>query len=288
MGHVIGIVVLIIVLLAAIVAFAEDHPETAIWMVTGGVGLLVLCVLCIMTICAMEDRNKALDRRLQERLAQRGMVAPASPLVAPSPENGHSIPVEPPSQRADPTLAWIQQPAPVITPVLAPPIRTPQWTLGHVLLYGPPGTGKTTLATVMAKELEPVYRQAVNVISITPAQLSTKAMLDSVMDQIQERNVVFIDEIHGVSETPLIEEALYSVLAEGTYHRSFGGMALSIQVPHCTMIGATTIAGQLSRPLRERFLMEWNSIRWRQRLWPRFSIRTRSRSRSPPIMDSTG
>ncbi len=122
-------------------------------------------------------------------------------------------------------------------------------SLDHVLLYGPPGLGKTTLAAIIAAELGVNFR-----VTSGPA-LERPGDLAAMLTNMEEGDVLFIDEIHRLPRT--VEEILYPAMEDFSIDimQGKGQGALSIHLPlqHFTLIGATTRAGQLSAPLRDRF-----------------------------------
>ncbi len=121
--------------------------------------------------------------------------------------------------------------------------------LDHVLLFGPPGLGKTTLASIVAKELD------VNFKATSAPMISKTGDLAAILTNLEANDVLFIDEIHRLN--PAIEEVLYSamedfqldlIIGEGPSARS-----VKIDLQPFTLVGATTRSGLLSTPLRERF-----------------------------------
>lgn len=122
-------------------------------------------------------------------------------------------------------------------------------SLDHVLLYGPPGLGKTTMAHVIANELES------NIRLTSGAALSRVGDLASILSSLQAGDVLFIDEIHRLPKN--VEEILYSAMEDFTISVVVGkdvdARSIDVTLKPFTLIGATTKPGDLSEPLRDRF-----------------------------------
>lgn len=122
-------------------------------------------------------------------------------------------------------------------------------TLDHVLLYGPPGLGKTTLAGIVANELGVNFR-----VTSGPA-IERAGDLAALLSNLQPGDVLFIDEIHRLSRS--VEEVLYSAMEDYALDIIIGkgpsARSVRIELPKFTLIGATTRAGSLAAPLRDRF-----------------------------------
>jgi len=127
--------------------------------------------------------------------------------------------------------------------------RNRQEALDHVLIFGPPGLGKTTLAHVIANEMGVNLRQTSGPVLERPGDLA------ALLTNLEARDVLFIDEIHRLS--PVVEEILYPAMEDYQIDIMIGegpaARAIKLDVPPFTLVGATTRAGLLTSPLRDRF-----------------------------------
>ncbi|MGH8040715.1 MAG: Holliday junction branch migration DNA helicase RuvB, partial [Rudaea sp.] len=121
--------------------------------------------------------------------------------------------------------------------------------LDHVLIFGPPGLGKTTLSHVIANEL------GVNLRATSGPVIERAGDLAALLTNLQERDVLFVDEIHRLS--PVVEEILYPAMEDCQIDIMIGegpaARSIKLDLPPFTLIGATTRAGLLTSPLRDRF-----------------------------------
>jgi Holliday junction DNA helicase RuvB len=127
--------------------------------------------------------------------------------------------------------------------------RKRQEALDHVLIFGPPGLGKTTLAHIVANELGVNLRQTSGPVIERPGDLA------ALLTNLQAKDVLFVDEIHRLS--PVVEEILYPAMEDFQLDIMIGegpgARSIKLDLPPFTLIGATTRAGLLTSPLRDRF-----------------------------------
>ena len=121
--------------------------------------------------------------------------------------------------------------------------------LDHVLLYGPPGLGKTTLSHIIAEEMNVTLRQTSGPVLEKPGDLA------AILTRLEPNDVLFVDEIHRLS--PVVEEVLYPAMEDFQIDIVIGegpaAQSVKIDIPPFTLVGATTRAGLLTSPLRDRF-----------------------------------
>ena len=121
--------------------------------------------------------------------------------------------------------------------------------LDHVLIFGPPGLGKTTLAHIIANELQVNLRQTSGPV------LERAGDLAALLTNLEPRDVLFVDEIHRLS--PIVEEVLYPAMEDSQLDLMIGegpgARSIKLDLPPFTLVGATTRAGLLTSPLRDRF-----------------------------------
>ena len=121
--------------------------------------------------------------------------------------------------------------------------------LDHVLIFGPPGLGKTTLAHIVANEMEVSLRQTSGPVLEKPGDLA------ALLTNLEPHDVLFVDEIHRLS--PVVEEILYPAMEDFQLDIMIGegpaARSIKLDLPPFTLVGATTRAGLLTSPLRDRF-----------------------------------
>ncbi len=131
--------------------------------------------------------------------------------------------------------------------------RRREEALDHILFFGPPGLGKTTLANIISSEMQ------ANIKTTAAPMIEKSGDLAALLTNIEEGDILFIDEIHRMS--PAIEEILYPAMEDFRLDIIIGSgpaaQTVKIDLPRFTLIGATTRAGMLSNPLRERFGMHF-------------------------------
>ena len=132
--------------------------------------------------------------------------------------------------------------------------KTRKEPIDHVLIYGPPGLGKTTLAKVIANEI------GSNLYSTSGPAIERPGDLASILTNLQEGDILFIDEIHRLNR--VVEEVLYSAMEDFSLDimigKGPGARSVKLDLPKYTLIGATTRIGLISSPLRDRFGLVYN------------------------------
>ena len=122
-------------------------------------------------------------------------------------------------------------------------------SLDHVLFYGPPGLGKTTLANIIANEMD------VNIKITAGPAIEKPGEMAAILNNLNEHDVLFIDEIHRLNRQ--VEEVLYPAMEDFAIDIMIGkgqaARSIRLDLPHFTLVGATTRAGMLTAPLRDRF-----------------------------------
>ncbi len=127
--------------------------------------------------------------------------------------------------------------------------RQREESLDHILVFGPPGLGKTTLAHIIANEMQVGFKQTSGPV------LERAGDIAALLTQLEPRDVLFIDEIHRLS--PVVEEVLYPAMEDNQIDIMIGegpaARSIKLDLPPFTLVGATTRAGMLTSPLRDRF-----------------------------------
>ena len=139
-------------------------------------------------------------------------------------------------------------------------------SLDHVLFYGPPGLGKTTLAGIIANEME------VHVKVTSGPAIEKPGEIAAILNNLQEGDILFIDEIHRLNRQ--VEEVLYPAMEDFAIDIMIGkgtaARSVRLDLPKFTLIGATTRAGLLTAPLRDRFgVIQIGRASCRERVWSR-------------------
>ncbi|MCU7874085.1 MAG: Holliday junction branch migration DNA helicase RuvB [Candidatus Thiodiazotropha sp. (ex Lucinoma borealis)] len=133
--------------------------------------------------------------------------------------------------------------------IFIPAARGREEALDHVLIFGPPGLGKTTLAHIIANEMEVNLRQTSGPVLEKPGDLA------ALLTNLEPHDVLFVDEIHRLS--PVVEEVLYPAMEDFQLDIMIGegpaARSIKLDLPPFTLVGATTRAGLLTSPLRDRF-----------------------------------
>lgn len=127
--------------------------------------------------------------------------------------------------------------------------KTRKEPLDHCLFYGPPGLGKTTLAGIIANEME------VNIKITSGPAIEKPGEMAAILNNLQEGDILFVDEIHRLNRQ--VEEVMYPAMEDFSIDivigKGAGARSIRLELPHFTLIGATTRAGMLTAPLRDRF-----------------------------------